>query len=163
MSRAARNSKRPDAFAGSEPARKAAAAVLGVLGGLKTPLEASEGIGVSVNRYYQLETRALVAMVRALEPLPRGRRRTPELEIERLRREKTRLEREASRYQSLLRASQKALGLSPGASKGADSKASPAPGKRARRPRIRAKALIASLSTPAPSSEAAQSVAGVAS
>ena len=163
MSRAARNSKRPDTFAGSEPARKAAAAVLGVLGGIKTPLEASEGIGVSVNRYYQLETRALVAMVRALEPLPRGRRRTPELEIERLRREKTRLEREASRYQSLLRASQKALGLAPGVGKGADSKATSAPGKRARRPRVRAKALITSLTTPAPSQEVVLPTTGVAS
>jgi hypothetical protein len=163
VSPAARNSKRPAAFAGSEPARRAAAAVLGVLGGLKTPLEASQGIGVSVNRYYQLETRALAAMVRALEPLPRGRRRTPELEIERLRREKTRLEREASRYQSLLRASQKALGLAPTAGKGADSKGTPGPGKRARRPRVRAKALITSLTTSAPSSEAVLPTAGVAS
>jgi len=160
MSRAARNSKRPDAFAGSEPARKAAAAVLGVLGGLKTPLEASQGIGVTVNRYYQLETRALSAMVRALEPLPRGRRRTPELEIERLRREKTRLEREMSRYQSLLRASHKALGLAPTPGKGADSKTSATPGKRARRPRVRAKALITSLSTPLPSHEAVEALSG---
>ena len=152
MSRAARYSKRRDAFAASEPARKAAAAVLQVMAGLKTPAEASGAIGVSINRYYQLETRALSAMVRALEPLPRGRRRAPEAEIERLTKEINRAERETSRYQALLRASQKAMGLAPTPSKERDSKPAAADGKKARRPRMRAKTVIRQLSaaTPAP-------------
>jgi hypothetical protein len=123
------------------------------MAGMKTPVEASSSIGVSVNRYYQLETRALSAMVRALEPLPRGRRRRPEAEVERLSREKARAEREASRYQALYRASQRALGLaSPVASK-SDSKV--ATGRKARRPRMRAKTVIAELSrapSPVPAS-----------
>jgi hypothetical protein len=146
VSRAPRGSKRKDTFAASEPARKAAAAVLSVMAGLKTPIEASAQIGVSVNRYYQLETRALSAMVRSLEPLPRGRRRRPEAEVERLTREKAKAEREASRYQSLYRASQRALGLAPPATKPADSRGTAAPGKKARRPRMRAKTLIAQIS-----------------
>ena len=157
MSRIAR--RRPS-FEASEPARKAAAAVLQVLAGIKTPTEACQSIGVSVNRYYQLETRALSAMVKGLEPLPRGRRRAPEAEIERLRREKTRWEREASRYQALLRASQRALGLAPAASKSADLKGVSASGKRARRPRVRAKAVIAALSASSTPQETAMAAAG---
>jgi hypothetical protein len=87
--------------------------VLHVIAGLKSPTEASQSIGVSINRYYQLEARALSAMVKSLEPLPRGRRTRPEAEIERLKREVSRLSREATRYQALLRASQRALGLAP--------------------------------------------------
>jgi hypothetical protein len=145
MSRAPRGSKRKDAFVASEPARKAAAAVLSVMAGMKTPVEASGAIGVSVNRYYQLETRALSAMVRALEPLPRGRRRRPEAEIERLSREKAKVEREASRYQALYRAGQRALGLAPPTAGKTDSKGAATSAKRARRPRLRAKSLIAQL------------------
>ncbi len=84
-------------------------------------------------------------MVRALEPLPRGRRRRPEAEIERLVREKARLEREASRYQALLRASQRALGLASPTARSADSRPTGGPGKKPRRPRMRAKAVIAEL------------------
>jgi hypothetical protein len=161
MGRAARNAKRKDAFAASEPARKAAVAVLSVMAGMKTPLEASSAIGVSVNRYYQIETRALSAMVKALEPLPRGRRRRPEAEIERLLREKARVEREASRYQALWRAGQRALGLASPPTKSADSKPSAASGKRPRRPRMRAKAVIAALTaSPPTTSEATPGAAG---
>jgi hypothetical protein len=122
------------------------------MAGMKTPIEASASIGVSVNRYYQLETRALSAMVKALEPLPRGRRRRPEAEVERLSREKARAERDASRYQALYRASQRALGLAPQAATKSDSKTT---GRKARRPRMRAKTVIAELCrapAPAPAS-----------
>jgi len=140
-----------EAMLASEPARKAAAAVLQVVAGLRTPAEASAAIGVNVNRYYVLEGRALAAMVRALEPLPRGRRRRPEAEAESLRRAMAKAEREASRYQALWRASQKALGLAPPPEKARGSGA-----KRPRRPRVRAKALIAALvSPPSPAAAAA--------
>jgi hypothetical protein len=91
-------------------------------------------------------------MVKALEPLPRGRRRRPEAEVERLLREKARAEREASRYQALYRASQRALGLAPPVAMKSDSKTT---GRKARRPRMRAKTVIAELSrapAPAPAS-----------
>jgi hypothetical protein len=142
--------RRKDPLLASEAARKAAAAVLHVVAGLKTPTQASQAMGVSINRYYQLEDRALQGMMRALEPLPRGRRTSPGAEAERLTREKARLEREVTRYRALLRASQKALGLAPAPSKEGDSRRG---GTKARRPRVRAQALIARLEALPPTSE----------
>lgn len=136
-----------DGFAASEPARKAASAVLQVMAGMRTPTEVSETLGIHVNRYYLLETRALSGMVRALEPLPRGRRQRPEAELERLSREKAKAERESSRYQALLRASQKAMGMGPMSEPKGQSK-KPLASKKARRPRVRAKAVLEALSTP---------------
>jgi hypothetical protein len=154
-----RGRKPRPAWEASEGARKAAAAVLHVIAGLKSPTEASQSIGVSINRYYQLEAKALSAMVMALEPLPRGRRTSPAALVERLEKENARLVREASRYQALLRASQKALGLAPAPKTEGDSKGT-AGGKKARRPRTRAKALIEKLSTPAPSEPVAMAAGG---
>jgi hypothetical protein len=146
MSRARRKSF-ANGFAASEPARKAASAVLQVMAGMRTPTEVSETLGINVNRYYVLETRALSGMVKALEPLPRGRRQRPEAELERLRREKAKAERESSRYQALLRASQKAMGLGPMSDPKGQSK-KPLASKKARRPRVRAKAALEALSAP---------------
>ena len=141
-----RSTKAPSLLA-SEGARRTAAAVLRVMAGLETPTQASAALSLSVNRYYQLEQRALSAMVKALEPLPRGRRMSPTAQMERIVREKQQAIRDASRYQALWRAGQRALGLSPPASK---IEASPAgAGKRPRRPRVRAKAVIAQLEAPA--------------
>jgi len=128
---------------GSERARKTAASILQVMAGLRTPTEASQALGVSMNRYYQLETRGLLGMLKAVEPLPRGRRMRPDQELERLQHEKERAEREAARNLALLRGTQKALGLAPVKAVARDSKEST--GRRARRPRMRAKALIAEL------------------
>lgn len=146
MSRVRRKSF-ASAFAASEPARKAAAAVLQVMAGMRTPSEVSQTLGINVNRYYVLETRALSGMVKALEPLPRGRRQRPEAELERLRREKAKAERESSRYQALLRASQKAMGMGPMSEPKGESK-KPLASKKARRPRVRAKAALEALSAP---------------
>lgn len=137
MSRARKIPLAPQA---SERARKAAAGVLQVMAGLKAPGEVSAALGVSLNRYYQLERRGLEGLARAMEPAPRGRRVRPEVEVERLRREKAKAEREASRYQALLRASQKALGFSAVSVPRRDSR-----GRRARRPRVRAEALVREL------------------
>jgi hypothetical protein len=122
----------------SETSRKAAAGILQVLAGLRTPAEVGEALGLSVNRYYQLEQRALEGMLRALEPRARGPRRSPVAEAEKLRVRLVQQEREVSRYQALLRASQKALGLK--------TVVRERPGKgKARRPRVRAKAVIQAL------------------
>jgi hypothetical protein len=124
----------------SEASRKAAAGILAVLSGQRTPAEVCQALSCSVNRYYQLEQRGLEGMLKALEPRSRGPRRRPEAEAELMRREVARWQREASRYQALLRTSQRALGLG-----------APAPERRplgkgrARRPRVRAKAVIQAL------------------
>lgn len=128
----------------SEASRKAAAGILSVLSGLRTPAEVSGALGCSVNRYYQLEQRALEGMLSALEPRTRGPRRRPEVEAERMQREVVRWQREASRYQALLRTSQRALGLSAPMTARTTSGKGPGKGK-VRRPRVRAKAVIAAL------------------
>lgn len=132
----------------SDAARRAAVAVLQVMAGELRPSEASARLSLSVNRYYQLEARALVAMVEALEPRPRGRRGGRDAELVRLRKAKVRAEQDATRFQALLRISQRALALSAptlstGGAKGAKAAAT---ARKARRPRVRARRLIVSLS-----------------
>ncbi len=95
----------------SREARQIAAALLEVLAGARTPTDAASALGVSLPRYYALEARALEGFLKACERRARGPRRSPERELSRLRREGERLERDVARYQALLRASQRAVGL----------------------------------------------------
>lgn len=53
--------------------RRQALIILEVLAGTRSAPGAAELLGVSVNRYYQLEERGIDGMVRGLEPRPRGR------------------------------------------------------------------------------------------
>jgi hypothetical protein len=101
----------PAAVTGSSQARKQAALVLEVLSGLRSPSQAASAMGVAVNRYYQLETRALQGVVDALEPRPRGRQRKPEDEIAALKKDNARLKNELARTSTLLRSTQRALGV----------------------------------------------------
>jgi hypothetical protein len=122
------------AAAGRE-AKRLAAAILEVLAGTRTPGDAATALGVSLPRYYQVESRALAGLLAACEPRPKGRVRSSQHEIEALRRQQERLQRELSRQQALVRATQRTVGL-----------ASPAPAatgksnanKRRRRPVARA-------------------------
>jgi hypothetical protein len=119
----------------SPEARRRGLGILQVFSGIRTPTEASAALGVTLNRYYQLESRAVVGMLRELEPRARGRQRTVSTEMEKLRKAKERAEREAARNLALVRASQRTLGLLPAPKKEEGT-------KRSRRPRVRAKALI---------------------
>lgn len=103
----------PGRQAGSPEAKKTAAAVLEVLGGERRPTEAAEVLGISVMRYYILESRALEGLVAGCEPRPRGRRSDPEKECTKLSRRVDTLERDLARYQALSRASHRALGITP--------------------------------------------------
>lgn len=114
---------------GSPDARKAAAAILDVLGGQLTPTGAAEILGISVPRYYALEARAVEGMVKACEPRPKGRVKAPDKELASLRREVEQLRRELERRQALVRAAQRAVGLSLPVGR---------PSKRKRRPTVRA-------------------------
>lgn len=122
----------PKVNGGSREARQSAAVILDVLSGLRTPTQAASVMSVSLQRYYAIESRALEGLVEACEPRPKGRRQTPQREAEKLRKDVARLQRECDRKQALVRASQRAIGLS----------APPTParikGKRVRRPVIRA-------------------------
>lgn len=94
-------------------AKQLAAAILEVLAGARTPTEAATALDLSAPRYYQLEAQALRGLLAACEPKPKGRVRTVETEVETLRTENQRLQRELTRHQALARAAQRAVGLSP--------------------------------------------------
>ena len=103
-----------------------ASCVLEVLAGMRRPVEAAEALKVSLARYYQLEQRALEALVQGCEPLRRGRASKAGPELQRLRQENERLKRECQRQQALVRLARQAAGLSAPAE-------TPSPGKKKRR------------------------------
>lgn len=113
----------PSALTGSAAAKRAAAVLLEVLSGLVGPQDGATALGVSLSRYYVLETRALQGFIAALEPRPKGRTVRPEQQLEQTARDKRRLERELARHQVLLRAAHRSLGLPPTGRSGASSAA----------------------------------------
>src|SRR5262245_2327017 len=117
----------------SRQAKQVAAAILEVLAGARTPQQAAEALTVSLPRYYQLESRALRAVVVACEVRPKGRVRSPASEVAKL---KAQLQREVTRQQARVAARQRSVGLAP--------PTAPPPktqGKRTRRRRPVARAL----------------------
>ncbi len=94
-------------------AQRQAAAILEVLAGVRTPGQAAEALGISLPRYYQIETRAMQALVASCVPRPRGRGRNADKEVASLRRQQEQLQRELSRQQTLLRLAQRTIGLTP--------------------------------------------------
>jgi hypothetical protein len=94
-------------------AQRLAAAILEVLAGVRTPSQAAEALGVSLPRYYQVESRAVQGLVAACAPRPRGPGRSADKELTALRRQHERLEQELSRQQTLARLAQRGLGLAP--------------------------------------------------
>jgi hypothetical protein len=104
----------PDLGAGaSTSARRLAAAILEVLAGSRTPLQAAQVLGLSLPRYYLLEMRALQGLLLACEPRSVGRVATAESALASLQRECEQLRRECARQQALVRAAQRAIGLAP--------------------------------------------------
>ena len=122
----------PKALTGSPQAKRMLALLLEALGGLRTTQEAAAGMGVALVRYYQLETRALQAMLEALEPRPKGRRPKTEAQCQAEHAQETRqLTRELRRYKSLCRSLQRTVGVAPSAS----SSPTRSPGRKTRRVR----------------------------
>jgi len=120
----ARNAKKTGVttLKSSKAARKQVAIILEALSGEIGTTEASEQMGVSLSRYYQLEGRALQGMLAAMEPKKRGIQMTPARQILALEAEKKLLEKDLRRHQSLLRAANRSLGLARGGRKKASSK-----------------------------------------
>lgn len=104
---------KPTGLRGSAEAKRAAAVLLEVLSGARHPRDGCAAMGVSLSRYYLLETRALEGMIAGLERRDHRRRQRPEDELERLRRQRDRLERDLGRAQALVRAAQRSFGLAP--------------------------------------------------
>jgi|WetSurSiteA1Bulk_404760.scaffolds.fasta_scaffold163468_2 hypothetical protein len=127
----------PRIHGGSAGARKWAAVFLQVLAGEWTPTEGAKALGVSLPRYYAVETRAMSGLVTACEPRVKGKRRQSEKEVADLNRRVVWLERECARKQALLRVSLRTTGIQ-----------APAPSakpKRKRRPTVRALKMVAVL------------------
>jgi hypothetical protein len=118
----------------SRLARQRAAAILEVLAGARTPLEAATALGLSLARYYLLEAQALAALVAGCELQPRGRGADSARQLATLAKECQRWQRECARQQALVRAAHRALGLNapPAKDKGPSGK------RRRRRPVVRA-------------------------
>lgn len=98
---------------GTTQAKRVAAAILEVLGGIRLPSDAATALSISLPRYYQLETRALNGLVGACEPRPIGRVRSTESELIVAQREIATLKRDCSRQQALVRLAQRTVGLAP--------------------------------------------------
>jgi hypothetical protein len=94
-------------------AQRVAAAILEVLAGVRTPGQAAEALGLSQARYFQLETRAMQALVASCLPRPRGARPSAQRELAALKQQQERLQRELSRQQTLVRLAQRTIGLAP--------------------------------------------------
>ena len=123
----------------SGQAKRVAAAILEVLAGGRTPQQAAEALSMSLPRYYLLESRAVHAIVLACEVRSLGRGPSPESALASLRRECEQLRREVGRQQTLVRAAQRTIGLSPPAPDARPERS----GKKRRRRRPTARALKA--------------------
>lgn len=96
---------------GSDDAKRTAAIFLEALGGLRSTQSAADELDIAMPRYYVLESRMLQAMIDALEPRARGRKRKLDTEVAQLQEENTKLQREAMRLQALYRMTQRAVGV----------------------------------------------------
>jgi hypothetical protein len=125
------------ARAASPEARKRAAAILEVLGGMRTTTSAAEALGCSLPRYYHLEARALHGLLAACEPSKPGRAPSSAREVETLSKKCARLERELGRQLAIVRAAHRTIGLVP------QPQAKQPKAKRGQRKRPVARALVA--------------------
>ena len=110
--------RRPGRFAeqtvpASREAQRAAAAILEVLAGVRTPTDAAAVLEIGVPRYYLWEQRAVVGLVAACEPRPLGKTPSARHQIAVLEKEITRLKQNCARQQALVRAAQRTIGLAP--------------------------------------------------
>jgi hypothetical protein len=127
----------------SPEARRAAAAILEVLGGVRTPASAAAALGIRLPRYYLWEQRAVEGLIAACQPRPRGRTISADRRLAQLERQLALCQRELARHQALARTAQRALGLtaavsSSSASTGKGQPASSGARKRRRKPSVRA-------------------------
>ena len=101
----------PKTLRGSDEAKRKAAVILEAFAGLRTTPQAADELGIALTRYYVLETRMVQAIIDALEPQARGRKRTEAKQRADLEADNKRLGREVSRLQALYRATQRVVGV----------------------------------------------------
>ena len=130
--------------------RKHAACVLEVLAGLRSPEQAAEALGLSLQTYYNLETRALRGLVHGCTPTPPGRTMSLLKQVRGLEIKSATLEKQVGRYQALLRNAQRAAGLSPPMPAAAGKSSG---GRRKRQPAVRALRAVEALQRDRPAAE----------
>ena len=136
--------KAATSITGSVDARRAAAMMLEVMSGVRTPTEAAQVLGMSQMKYYLAESRALQGMVTALEPRPRGRRTKKSEDIlAKVTQERDRLKRDLNRMTSLLRLVRKGAKLG-------EPEQTMKSGRKRRKPVCRAEKLMKRLEEPVP-------------
>jgi hypothetical protein len=96
----------------SREARRAAACILEVLGGSRTPTQAAKELGVSIPRYYLLEARAFEGLLSACEPRGQGRVKSEASQLAQAQKEAQQLRQQCARYSALARVAQRTIGLS---------------------------------------------------
>ena len=99
----------------SPDGKRRTAVLLEVLAGVRTPQQAAEALSLSLPGFYQLEDRALAQLQVGCEVRPRGRQVTSDSKMAMLAREVERLQKEVSRYQTLVRLTQRTVGVPPAA------------------------------------------------
>jgi hypothetical protein len=97
----------------SRDAKRRGAILLEVLAGVRTPMQAAESLGLSLPGFYQLEDRAMNHFLAGCELRPRGRQPNGESKQQALAREIDRLKKELRRYQTLVRLTQRTVGVAP--------------------------------------------------
>jgi hypothetical protein len=135
----------------SREVKRLAAVLLDVLAGARTPPQAAEVLGASLPRYDQLEDRSVAGLTRACEARPRGRQADAQTELHALKKENDRLRKELGRYQSLVRLTQRTVGVPP-------APPAKATGKRKRKPMVRAMRRAARLRSEAEEQAGAEPV-----
>ena len=121
--------------------RRTAACVLEVLAGVRTPEQAARTLDLSLPTYYNVETRALRGLIAGCGPGVPGRSMVLTNQLRGAEVRAASLQKQVQRYQALLRATQRSVGLAPPA---------PAPGKpegkrRRKKPSVRALRAAAAL------------------
>lgn len=130
---------------GTSEANRLAIVILEVLAGERTPGEAAEVLGLSLVRYFQLESRALDGLVEALEPLPRGKQPSLEGRVKELEGQLQRAQRDSARQQALVRMARRNINLPPSARSDKQSTAKDKLGRKRQRPRVRALKVVQAL------------------
>ena len=140
----------------SKESKRLAALILEVLAGVRTPGQAAEALQVSLPRYYQLEVRACVVLWSLASRNRKGGNRNRLVPKLRYGGKTSDLRREVTRQQSLVRLTQRNIGLTPPAPKATSAK------KRKRRPSVRTLQLAQRLQREAAEPPAAVAEAAVA-
>lgn len=123
---------------GSGEANRLAVAILEVLAGMRTPADAAGALGISLPRYYQLETRAIEGLVAACEPRPKGKQPSLEKRVAELQQALEQAHRESARQQALVRTAHRQLGLKAPPQDKPNGEERPRSGRRKKQPTVRA-------------------------